>query len=366
MEMSTIPVMRPKLPVTERLAPYLDKIDSRRIYSNFGPLAVSLEERLAAHFGLTEHTVVTVGNATLGLTLALMAQGARAGTLCVMPAWTFVASPHAATMAGLTPYFVDVDRDTWALSPGEMDAVIAQAPSEVGAIMPVAPFGQPIDVAAWDRFRARTGVPVVIDAAAGFDALVPSATPAVVSLHATKVYGVGEGGFVISSDRDLIRAIRTRANFGFYDSRLSAFPSANAKLSEYHAAVGHAGLDEWDEVRGEWVSVATAYRTVLPESNRIRFQPGFGLDWVSATCVMILEEFSAPSAERALNAAGVETRRWWGNGAHAHPATSQLPRAALPTTEMLAQSTLALPFYRDLSPADVGKVVDVVRRATQI
>ena len=41
--------------------------------------------------------------ATRSLTLALAAQGARPGTLCVMPAWTFVASAHAAAMAGLTP-----------------------------------------------------------------------------------------------------------------------------------------------------------------------------------------------------------------------------------------------------------------------
>ena len=76
-------------------------------------------------------------------------------------------------------------------------ALIAQAPAPVGAVMPVVPFGCPIDVAAWDRFRASTEIPVVIDAAAGFDALVPGAVPAVVSLHATKVLGAGEGGFVV-------------------------------------------------------------------------------------------------------------------------------------------------------------------------
>ena len=62
--------------------------------------------------------------------------------------------------------------------------------------MPVVPFGQPIDVAAWDRFAAATGLPVVIDAAAGFDTLVPGRIPTVVSLHATKVLGAGEGAFV--------------------------------------------------------------------------------------------------------------------------------------------------------------------------
>src|SRR3954463_1763203 len=98
--MSKIPIMRPKLPAAARVAPYLNKIDSSRIYSNFGPLVLSLEDRLAAHFGLKVEMISTVANATQGLTLALTTLRARPGTLCVMPAWTFVASAHAAISAG--------------------------------------------------------------------------------------------------------------------------------------------------------------------------------------------------------------------------------------------------------------------------
>ena len=175
-----IPILRPRLPSADRLAPYLQKIDAARFYTNFGPLALTLEERLAAHYGVATGNVVTVANATLGLSLALAAQGATPGSLCAMPAWTFVASPHAAIIAGLTPYFIDVDAKTWALDPTVIDKAIVRAPAQVGAVMPVAPFGYPVNVGDWDRFRERTKLPVVIDAAAGFDSLVAGATPAVV------------------------------------------------------------------------------------------------------------------------------------------------------------------------------------------
>jgi SAM-dependent methyltransferase len=103
---------------------------------------------------------------------------------------------------------------------GEMVVIEPErAPATVGAVMTVAPFGRPVDGIAWDRYRARTGRPVVIDAAAGFDSLVPCETPSVVSLHATKVIGVGEGGFVASTDEALIKGIRARSNFGFSASR---------------------------------------------------------------------------------------------------------------------------------------------------
>lgn len=359
--MSIIPIMRPKLPAADRLHPYLRQIDSSRIYSNFGPLARALEGRLADHFALSDGSVTTVANATFGLALALSAQGARPGTLCAMPAWTFVASAHAALIAGLIPYFVDVDPGTWALDPERITVAISEAPAEVGAVMPVVPFGRPIDLAAWDRFRARTALPVVIDAAAGFDTLIPGDAPVVVSLHATKVIAVGEGGFVASRDIALLRAIRARANFGFDGTRESIAPATNAKLSEYHAAVGLAALDEWADTRNEWMTVARAYRKALPESNRLQFQNGFGESWITSTCVLRLADLEADRIAAALAADGIETRQWWGKGAHAHPATAAFPRASLLVTADLARSTIAVPLYRDLSAEHVLHVAQRVK-----
>lgn len=352
--------MRPKLPSADRVAPYLRRIDEARIYSNFGPLTLLLEDRLSEHFGVAVGSVATVTNATIGLTLALQAEGARPGTLCAMPAWTFVASAHAAILAGLTPYFVDVDPVTWALAPEAIDDALADVRGLIGAVMPVFPFGQPIDIAAWDLYGACTGLPIVIDAAAGFDALKPGKTPAVVSLHATKVLGVGEGGFVVCEDARVIRDVKTRSNFGFAGTREAKVPSINAKLSEYHAALGHAALDEWHEARAEWMVAAGRYRRAIAGTNQVRLQPGFGASWVASSCVLHLN-YSAERAERALATARIETRRWWGRGAHAHEATMTLPRGALPVTQSLAETTIAVPFFRDLNRVTVEQVVDCLR-----
>jgi len=362
--MVSIPVMRPKLPVAERIVPYLRAVDGSRYYSNFGPLVSSFEERLAARYGLPSGTVTTVANGTWGLALALAAQGARAGTLCLMPAWTFVASAHAAVNAGLIPYFIDVEPETWALDPATVLEAVRDAPAEVGAVMPVAPFGSPLSVAAWDAFRDEIGIAVVIDAAAGFDALVPGTTPAVVSLHATKVLGTGEGAFIVSVDRSIVRDLRARMNFGFSGSRQASVAATNAKLSEYHAAVGHASLDEWNEIRGDWLRAAQLYGAEFEQSNRLHLQRGFG-EWVTSTCVVRTADVAVRRIEGALAAAGIETRRWWGMGAHAHPATQHFPRGALPVTKALAQSTISLPFYRDISAGEIGIVARLVRTALE-
>jgi dTDP-4-amino-4,6-dideoxygalactose transaminase len=351
--------MKPKLPEADAILPYLRRIDAGRTYSNFGPLNAEFEEQIAGFYGASGPVVTTAANATIALTLVLEALGVRRGELCAMPAWTFVASAHAAVMAGLTPYFLDVDRETWALDPEATAAALAKAPGTVAAVMPVAPFGRALDVEAWEAFRSRTGIPVVIDAAAGFDTARPSSIPTVVSLHATKVLGVGEGALVLSIDPALIRDIKARSNFGFYGSREARMPAANAKLSEYHAAVGLAALDEWTQARGQWMTSAALYLERLP-SNRLKLQPGLGESWVASTCVLDLGGVDASRVEAVLAGAGVETRRWWGRGAHRHPATADFPRADLAVTDDLAEGTLAVPFHRDLSPNAIDAVTQAL------
>jgi len=356
-----IPVARPRLPPLAALAPYIERIDQARWYSNFGPMTAEFETRLAARYGLAAEQLRTVANATLGLELALKAAGARAGTLCILPAWTFSASVHAAVEANLTPFFIDVEADGL-LSPAMVREAIKSAPGEVGAVMPVAVSGQPIDPAVWTAFSAETGLPVVIDAAPGFDSATVGSVLSVVSLHATKILGVGEGGFVMSTHPELLADVRLRANFGFHGSREAQVAGTNAKLSEYAAAVGLAGLDEWDARRAAFQGAALRYGANLADEPRARVLAGWGPDWLSTTCVVQLDhpDSLAPVLD-ALHGAGVETRAWWGRGMHKHRAFAHYPRLPLPNTEWLAETILGLPFFIDITAEEVDTVCHALR-----
>ncbi len=361
----SIPVARPQLPPAEAILPYLREIDAVRYYSNYGPLVRRLQDRLAASIAFTDGAdgyAVTCANATLGLTLALLAQGAPSGTRCIMPAWGFVASPLAASMAGLVPFFVDVDEASWAITAEIAEQATASSAAPVGAVMVVSPFGSSIDVAAWDAFRRRTGLAVAIDAAAGFDGLRAGQAPVVVSLHATKALGIGEGGFVATSDRDLVIDVARRANFGFFQKRETETAATNAKMSEYHAAVGLAALDAWPETRAAFRRVAGAYRRHLAGAP-VAFLPGYGENWVSSTCVVRISGATAETLAARLAAAGIETRAWWGQGCHRQPRFAGAARTDLPVTERLATSTLGLPCFRDMAEETIASVCAAVRKA---
>jgi dTDP-4-amino-4,6-dideoxygalactose transaminase len=354
----TIPIARPRLPTRAAIAPYLDRLDEARWYANGGPLVRELEMRLAAR--LDGASVVTVANGTVAITLALRAAGAKPGTLCLMPAWTFVASAHAAIDAGLTPYFVDVDPETWMLDPAATCAALAGAPDEVGAIMPVAAFGRTPDLGVWRQVADGTGLPVVVDGAAAFDGLAGAPVPVTVSLHATKSVAAGEGGYVASEDRDFIDRVRALGAFGFRGERVASVPSVNAKLSEYAAAVALASLDAWPADRARFALTAQRLRAALALTPQIRFQSGWGARWLSSVCVVATPDWAAPAMAEAMRAAGVETRDWWGAGCHTHPAFAGCPRAPLPVTDRLARSTLGLPFFIDLDEDASRRVAEAV------
>jgi dTDP-4-amino-4,6-dideoxygalactose transaminase len=358
--------MRPQLPRAEELLPFLSRIDEARWYSNHGPLLRELTERFAALFRVPPAAVSIVANGTVALSAALLAAGAKPGLKCLLPSWTFVGSAAAVWGANMVPHFVDVSPDTWMLDPAQLRKRTDL--HEVGAVMVVSAFGSPVDTAAWDGFTEETGIPVVIDGAASFDtvasiaAAAPGRSPIMISLHATKVFGVGEGGLLLSTDEALIRRFNQVCNFGVWDSPAGQILGYNGKLSEYNAAVGLAMLETWNERRALVAKLTDLYARRLKAVPAASTVPGYGSGWVSCYCNVRTATPAGPVIE-TLKAAGIETRRWWQSGVHVQKAYQHFPRDPLPVTEALAARVFGLPFFHDLSDEQVERVVTALAAA---
>jgi dTDP-4-amino-4,6-dideoxygalactose transaminase len=67
--------------------------------------------------------------------------------------------------------------------------------------------------------------------------------------------------------------------------------------------------------------------------------------------------------EAVLQAEGVDTRRWWGEGCHIGPAFAECPRDRLVNTESLARSTIGLPFAIDLTAAQIERIATALAQA---
>lgn len=340
-----IPVMKPRLPMTKQVIPYLERMDASGTYSNFGPLVTELEQRYAGFLGVEPTQVVTVANATLGI------QGG-----CTLfpplkwklPAYTFSATLHAVLQADLTPILTDIDQESMEIVLSELDS-----PEEAG-ILPVMPFGKRPDLTLFSPEQF-----VVVDAAASIgaseealSALSPSQA-VVFSLHATKVLGAGEGGLVVFGDPDYAQKFRKWTNFAFDSSRIALFPSTNAKMSEIHAAYALAALDGWEVEKAQWsealhLSDHVAFN--LGVDSIINSLPGVRPYWIAR----FRSEAERNSVEKSLSALDIQTRHWWPKPLNAMPAFAGISGAevflgALKTS----QTILGLPMFRGISHAEI-------------
>jgi dTDP-4-amino-4,6-dideoxygalactose transaminase len=356
-----LPVMKPRLPKYDQYVDYLKLVDLSQVYSNHGPLVRLLETRYAEKLGVADESLVVLcSNATLAIQGFLQISDARTWHV---PSFTFPATVHAAVQSGKGVVLEDIDPDTW------MILTSSVTDPKIEGVVPVLPFGAQFVASPFDHIDH-----VLIDAAAsiaGAGAWIKSLKAtwaAVFSLHATKSFGIGEGGLIVFGSRDMAEEFRSWINFGFRGNRQAMRVGTNGKLSEVQAAVGLGVMDNWDFEKNEWL----AARSLI---DRVSFE--HGLSPVSAIEPRAMSPYWIIShdnerfidyIEQNAVRQGFETRKWWMSGCHAMPAFQPLNQgeASYPSTDKVGKRYLGLPFFRGISNEDLGVISDVLGEAVGV
>lgn len=358
-----IDLFRPSVPPLEAYTSYLKLMDEKRMFSNFGPLHNTFATRLSQQFEVQEKNVTLFSSGTMALTAALHSLKKPGKPYCLLPSWTFVASAQAVLAAGLTPIFVDVNINSMQIGKDDLLSVPPDLIKETSVLLLVSPFGAPMEDDGFEEIAQKYDFSVLCDCAAGFDSINRPVFHSVVSLHATKTFGIGEGGVLISKDEALAVSSKSYTNFGFEGSRSSIFEGVNGKLSEVHASIGLGALDVWPESKGLYCATSTAYLEKASKLSHVfTFQKGWGLEWISSTCVVRFESKPMKTlAAKVLDEVGIQTRDWWNKGCHKEPAFSSFQTVGnLPNTEILAETTLGIPFYRDIEESKIDKIINTL------
>ena len=376
------PLIAPRPPRLSTLTDGLRRVEASGVFSNNGPEVQAFEREVTAQLFGGAGDSVAVGNATVGLMLAIrQAVPARCGgtmprpgTLALMPALTFAATAQAALWAGLTPLIGDIEPRSWTLDPAQEEALLARHGARIGVIVPYATFGTDLDLDRYIWLAQRHDVGVVVDAAAslgtidaagrGFGAGAPFAI--VYSMHATKTFAVAEGGLIHCGDRDRVAQLRTMTNFGFESARSASVPGINAKLPEVIALMARAKLTEIAALCDARAAIDTAYRAALP---------GFAMQARTARRqatqfmpVLLPPELAPHRAAivAALAEAGV------GVGQYFSPHIGEQPLfrdhamvEPTPVADDVAARMLSLPITDAMTPADVPVIADRLVRAIE-
>ena len=369
-----LPLVRPRPP---RLSQHLEElagIEASGHFSNYGPVNTAFERDLISTVFGRGHCV-TVCNATIGLMLAIREvigeDRPPSKRFALMPSFTFAATAHAAIWCGLTPLLCDIDPKTWLPNKASEEALLQQYDGQVAVVIPYATFGNNLDLRRYQEMSERYCVPVVVDAAASLGSLDVSGKafgtdfpwPVVFSMHATKVFSVGEGGILYCADPERIARLRCMGSFGFGEMRSATLPGLNSKLTEVAALTASLQLRELPTLAQYRHQLAECYRRELGDD--FQFQETRGQRQVRAFESLLLPEGMAQHRPEILRRLALSQI---GAGTYFSPHLWEQPyfrrhatAGSLAETEAIAPRLLSLPLHPGMDEADVSFIAHSLR-----
>jgi perosamine synthetase len=215
---------------------------------------------------------VAASSGTAALHLGVRAIGWGEGDEVITSPLSFVASANCLLYEGATPVFCDIDPVTLTL---DLEQVATAVGERTSGILPVHIFGYPSDLPALGEIAADHDLALLEDACEALGAvdklgrrIGTAGNIATFAFYANKQMTTGEGGMLITPDREVAERVRSEANQGRaadmsrIDHDRIGF---NYRLSDVHAAIGIAQLERLQEILNARDDVAALYRERLTQ-----------------------------------------------------------------------------------------------------
>ncbi|MBM3789680.1 MAG: DegT/DnrJ/EryC1/StrS family aminotransferase [Acidobacteria bacterium] len=325
---------------------------------------VSAFEREFAEWCGTAHAV-GVASGTDALRLALTASGIGPGDEVITVSHTAVATVAAVHLAGASPVFVDVDPFRCTLDPARLEAAITP---QTRAIVPVHLYGCPADLAPILDIAARRGLTVIEDCAQAHGARYRDrgvgswGRAGAFSFYPTKNLGAfGDAGAVVTDDAAVAARLRMLREYGWRERYVSTARGINSRLDELQAGILRVKLRRlgaWSRRRAD---LAARYAEALAGS-------GVALPRAPADCshafhLYVVRHSRRDSLRAFLAGRGIGSLVHYPVPVHLQPAyrSPDFTEGALPESEKAAREVLSLPFFPELTDAEVWAVCEAVR-----
>jgi len=341
---------------------------------SLGPKLEEFEAAAANYTGVPY--AVALSSGTAGLHLGLAALGIGEGDEVILPSFTFIAVAHAVLYLRATPVFADIDPLTLNLT---AESVAKAITPRTRAIIVVHTFGCPADLDPILDVAARHGVHVIEDACEALGAeyrgrqIGGIGDVGVFGFYPNKPITTGEGGMVVTGDRQLADAMRALRNQGrrpadgWLDHALVGY---NYRLSDINCALGISQMSRIESILAQRADRAAVYREhlrTIPELTLPVFEIAAGRVCWFVFVVRLAAHFTLEDRDGIvayMAARGIACGRYFAP-VHLQPLYAAYAgrRRHLPVTEHVAPRTLALPFFNRLTDDQIAEVCLTLREA---
>jgi len=356
--------------ITDKARALIENALDRRWVTK-GRYVKELEDRFAELFGVPHAIAVSSGTDADALACAALYDfGAQRGDEVIIPALSFVATGNAVLQAGLTPVFVDVERETLNIDPDRIEAVMTP---RTRAIMPVHLMGKPAAMNEIRSLACKHNLHVIEDAAEAHGAeyhgekIGTLGDMACFSLYAAHIITTIEGGMILTHDPRMAEALRSLRNHGMVGKFTAQRIGFSAKMNEIEAAVGLGNLDIFHDILNKrrrnvryLIEKFQRFRDffiTLQEAPHEKLGP-------HAFSIVVREEagFTQEAFVAALDEAGIDSRNLF----YAMP--TQCPSYAFlghhlgdfPEAEFCSRNGTHIGIHQDIEKHQLDYVVDCV------
>jgi perosamine synthetase len=377
-----IPLAEPEITDSDREA-VLDVLRTPQLSS--GPKVQEFEQAICDYAG--SRYAVAVNSGTSALHIAVRSLGLEPGSEVILPSFSFSALLNVILQERLQPKFVDIDPETYNTTPELIAAAITE---KTRLILAVHTFGIPMNVAGiknvmeGDNSRAgrpRHTIHVIEDACEALGAEAGGRKAGTIghaglfASYPNKQITTGEGGVLVTSDERLGRQARILRNqgrdatLGWEDHIEIGF---SYRLSDINCALGISQLKRLEHVIKRRQHLAESYdRRLCSVSDLVWPSLSSNVGRISWFVYPIRLSDRFNRAERdwiceSLAKRGIATGRYFAP-LHRQPVLRdyKVSVAGLPNTESVADRVIALPFFNELTAAEIEEICTALEVAIQ-
>jgi len=329
-----------------------------------GQATQSFEKKFAAYIGCKY--CIGVGNGLDALRLIIRGYihlgKLKKGDSILVPHNTFIASVLAISEEGLKPILVPPMLDTYNLDTSQLENYIE---SNTTAIMPVHLYGMACYNEDLEEFIEKYNLMVIEDNAQSVGATYQGrktgnfGDAAGVSFYPSKNLGaLGDGGAVLTNDKDLADIVRILSNYGSEVKYYHKYKGLNSRLDEIQAAVL--------QVKLKYLDAHNTFRNIVAQRyfDGIK-NPYIGLPTIGKFCGHVWHLFVIRTPYRKelrayLNSHNVETLVHYPKTISSQPAFPELSDQYCARTTKLQSEILSLPMGPTIFLEDVEYVIELL------